>query len=176
MGHSRSRQHSKLDLISYMSAHALVSLSKLQSVFSMTSLTRLLLLDSVQSVDSIHLLQEEETARKCITSPPKTEPTAVPTIPHGRSHPGDAVESQSSKRLQVANRSNTAKVLPTRSASDSKRCGRGTRTKIECDSHTMLAVAHGGAMKVHSAQSLKRSGDASSQAEVRAVCACCTSL
>ena len=116
------------------------------------------------------MLQEEETARKCITSPPKTEPTAVPTIPHGKSRLGDTVEGHSSKYVQVANRSNTAKVLPTRSTSDSKRSGRGTRKEAECASHTMLAVAHGSAMKAHAAQSLKRSGDASADAEVRCSC------
>jgi hypothetical protein len=34
----------------------------------------------------------------------------------------------------------------------------------------MLAVAHGGAMQAHAAQSLKRAGYASDDAEVRIVC------
>lgn len=51
--------------------------------------------------------------------------------------------------------------------SDVQRRDQGSSTGIELDSHTMLAVAHGGAMQAHAAQSLKR---ASNYTEVRTVC------
>lgn len=94
----------------------------------------------------------------------------MPTMPTAKLRPIDTVDCLPLKHIPVANRVNTAKVLPTKSTSDLQRRDQGSSTGIECDSHTMLAVAHGGAMQAHAAQSLKRAGGASDNAEVRTVC------
>jgi len=91
-------------------------------------------------------------------------------MPNAKLCPRDTVECLPLKHIPVANRANTAKVLPTKSTSDFQRRDQGSSTGIERDSHTMLAVAHGGAMQAHAAQSLKRAGYASDDAEVRIVC------
>jgi hypothetical protein len=94
----------------------------------------------------------------------------VPTMPNAKLRPRDSVECLPLKHIPVANRANTAKVLPTKSTSDFQRRDQGSSTGIERDSHTMLAVAHGGAMQAHAAQSLKRAGCVSDNAEVRILC------